>query len=282
MTRSSELLVFPCEGEPLVGALHAAHGPVGAVLVSGGVQVRAGPHRCNVDLAAALASNGLPTLRFDRRGIGDSGGTDKGFDGSGTDISAAIDTLCERTGVQQCVGFGLCDGATALALLAPYEPRLAGLILMNPWTIDSSDQNTSLVMHHYRRRVRDPRTLGRLLRGEIALGRAIRSLSRVALDRLRVRPRPAILPLSQRMAMALSAYKRPVHFILSDHDRTAAAFEAALHWQAWKPVLDRENVSIRRVGGADHTCSFTGAKAALIAECQAAANAMAAAQYEPA
>jgi len=290
MTYTCKPLIFPCEGEPLVGALHRdgskTGGRTGALIVSGGVQVRAGPHRSHVDLGHTLAAEGLPTLRFDRRGIGDSGGTDPGFEMAGPDIQAAIDALVAETGVESCIGYGLCDGATALALLAPHEPRLSGLILMNPWTIDEAEQENSLVMHHYRRRMRDPRQLGRLLKGEIALGPAIRSLgrslSRVALDRMRARPRPAILPLAHRMATALTPYKGPIHILLSTHDRTAAAFREATHWPAWKAILARPNVTVQEIRGADHTCSPQTARDAFIAECARAARHMAELQREPA
>lgn len=282
MTPPCKPLIFPCEGEPLVGVLHEAAGSTGLLIVNGGVQVRAGPHRSHVELAQALASDGWPSLRFDRRGIGDSGGTDPGFEMMGPDIQAALDAFGAEAGVDGCIGYGLCDGATALALLAPHEPRLTGLILMNPWTTDEGDQENSLVVHHYRRRMRDPRQLGRLLRGEIELGRAIRSLGRVALDRLRAKPRPAILPLAHRMATALTAYNGPIHFILSTHDRTAAAFQAAARWPAWRAILERPNVTVQEIGGADHTCSPQVAKAAFIAECRAAARRMAARQHEPA
>lgn len=279
-------LIFPCEGEPLVGVLHEADGRTGVLIVSGGAQVRAGPHRSHVELAQALSRDGLPCLRFDRRGIGDSGGTDAGFEMSGPDIQAAVDALTAETGVGGCIGYGLCDGATALALTAPHEPRLTGLILMNPWTIDEAEQENSLVVHHYRRRMRDPRQIGRLLRGEIELGSALRSLGRslgrVALNRLRARPRPAILPLAHRMAAALSGFKGPIHIILSSHDRTAAAFQAATHWPQWKAILSRPNVTVQEIDGADHTCSPQTAKAAFLAECRAAARRMASRECEPA
>lgn len=290
MTPMCKPLIFPCEDEPLVGALHPpagrTGGKTGALIVSGGVQVRAGPHRSHVDLAQALAATGLPTLRFDRRGVGDSGGADPGFEMAGPDIQAAIDALVAETGVEGCIGYGLCDGATALALLAPYEPRLSGLILMNPWLIDEENQQNSLVMHHYRRRMRDPRQLGRLLKGEIALGPAIRSLGsslggslgrslgRVALDRLRARPRPAILPLAHRTAKALAAFNGPIHILLSSHDRTADAFREASHSPAWKAVLARPDVTVRNISGADHTCSPQLARAAFLAECASAAPRM--------
>lgn len=289
MTHACKPLTFPCEGEPLVGVLHTAQSGAeeagtGVLIVSGGLQVRAGPHRSHVELAQALAAHGLPTLRFDRRGIGDSGGADAGFEMSGPDIQAAIDALAAETGIEGCIGYGLCDGASALALLVPHEPRLTGLILMNPWTIDEEDQENSLVMHHYRRRMRDPRQLGRLLRGEIELGSALRSLGRslgrVALGRLRARPRPAILPLAHRMAASLTGFHGPIHIILSSHDRTAATFQTATHGPAWKAILERPNVTVQKIGGADHTCSPRTAKAAFLAECRDAALRMASLQRE--
>ena len=73
------VLAFPCEGERLLGVVSAPEdalvtGDLGVVIVVGGPQVRAGSHRQFVQLARHLAAQGLPTLRFDVRGMGDSSG----------------------------------------------------------------------------------------------------------------------------------------------------------------------------------------------------------------
>ncbi|KAB8057318.1 hydrolase 1, exosortase A system-associated, partial [Janthinobacterium violaceinigrum] len=58
----------------LVGilSLPAAPGPRGVLIVTGGPQYRVGSHRQFVLLARALAAQGVPVLRFDLRGMGDS------------------------------------------------------------------------------------------------------------------------------------------------------------------------------------------------------------------
>jgi alpha-beta hydrolase superfamily lysophospholipase len=75
-------LRFDRAGVPLVGIVHPAGKPagdIGVVVVVGGPQYRVGSHRQFVLLARDLAAAGIPTLRFDTRGMGDSGGDFPGF-----------------------------------------------------------------------------------------------------------------------------------------------------------------------------------------------------------
>ena len=87
------LISFECEGHALGASLDAGDGAAGLVMVTGGTQTRIGSHRMYERLAAALAERGISCLRFDRRGVGDSGGEDPGFRGSGPDIAAAAAAL---------------------------------------------------------------------------------------------------------------------------------------------------------------------------------------------
>ena len=73
------LIVFPCAGERLTGTLDEAPGKTGLLIVSGGNEVRMGAHRGMASLAARLAASGVPVFRYDRRGIGDSTGSNGGF-----------------------------------------------------------------------------------------------------------------------------------------------------------------------------------------------------------
>ena len=132
-------LTFDCGGATLAGLLHPAAGGTGIVIVTGGVQTRAGSHRGFVDLADRLAAAGFPVLRFDRRGVGDSDGENSGFRDSAPDIAAAITALRRACpGIRRVIGWGLCDGASALALHGA-ALGLDGLILANPWTRDADD-----------------------------------------------------------------------------------------------------------------------------------------------
>ena len=82
MICTEQLEAIPCAGEELVGVLTLPEEPVhiGVVVIVGGPQYRVGSHRQFVLLARHLAEQGIPTLRFDCRGMGDSSGDQRSFD----------------------------------------------------------------------------------------------------------------------------------------------------------------------------------------------------------
>ena len=91
--------------------------------------------RAGTDLARRLASVGLPTLRLDFDGLGDSGvaggppshvyETDRR-----QDIAAAVDALAE-VGFRRFAMQGLCSGAYHALQAALAEPRIDRLLLIN-------------------------------------------------------------------------------------------------------------------------------------------------------
>jgi pimeloyl-ACP methyl ester carboxylesterase len=83
-------LSFPCGAETLAGTLDPGEGSTGLLIVNGGTQIRIGAHRGMQALAARVAATGYPVFRFDRRGVGDSDGSDPGFRDSSPDITAAV------------------------------------------------------------------------------------------------------------------------------------------------------------------------------------------------
>jgi exosortase A-associated hydrolase 1 len=125
-----EALAFACQGEQLVGVVSlpaapasGALGDLALLVVVGGPQVRAGSHRQFTQLCRAVAEAGVPALRFDVRGMGDSTGPLRSFEHIGDDISAALDALQARLpGVRRVVLWGLCDGASA-ALMHVHSHR---------------------------------------------------------------------------------------------------------------------------------------------------------------
>ncbi len=138
MVRSMRrLLTFDCEGATLGGSLDAAEGKTGLLIVTGGSQTRIGSHRMFERLAAAVAAAGHPCFRFDRRGVGDSEGDDPGYRGSSADLLAAVQAFrAVCPGVERIVGFGLCDGGTALSLFGA-QAGLDALLLANPWLVEA-------------------------------------------------------------------------------------------------------------------------------------------------
>lgn len=106
-------------------------GDVGCLVLNTGVNHRIGPHRINVKAARRLAGAGIPALRFDLSGIGDSAAA-QGHDGYRAqaleDMKAAMDYLSQRHGLRRFLVFGICSGAENALALALADPRVVGLL----------------------------------------------------------------------------------------------------------------------------------------------------------
>lgn len=256
----SQQLTFSCSGAKLAGTLHPAPGSTAVLIVAGGVQTRHGSHRGFVALADALAAAGYPVLRFDRRGVGDSDGDDPGFRSMQPDIAAAaaaLRTACPQ--VTKIVGWGLCDGATALAL----EPAdFDGLILANPWTRDEDAGEVlpprAAIGAHYAARMASPRAWLRLLRGGINVRKLAAGLGTLATTEV-------LTETAMELAAALDRSPVPLLVLLAGRDATAQAFAAALESRPFRAV--RERASVIRIEAATHTFPGAASEAAMIDAC---------------
>lgn len=175
------LIAFPCAGDTLLGTLDDAPGRTGLLIVSGGNEIRIGAHRGMALLAQKLAARGVPVFRFDRRGVGDSTGTNRGFRFSGLDIGAAAATFSAEARIERLVAFGNCDAATALALFGE-TAGIDRLILANPWVIEPVDNlpPAAAIRSRYAAKLRNPREWLRLARGGVDLSKLINGLKRVS------------------------------------------------------------------------------------------------------
>jgi exosortase A-associated hydrolase 1 len=250
-------LALPCAGATLAATLHPADGTTGVLIVTGGVQTRWGAHRGLHDLAAALAAAGYPALRFDRRGVGDSGGDDPGFRDSLPDMTAARDAL-RAAGATRIVGWGLCDGAAALAIHAR-TLALDGLILANPWTRDADEAGDmpppAAIAARYRDRLRDPAAWWRLLTGGVDLRRVAGGLATLA---TREPPSATVA----RMAAGLAG-AGPLLVLLSGRDATAEAFRALWARGAFGAV----GGEVETIADAGHTFARAEDSVAMTAAC---------------
>lgn len=245
-------LSFTCEGAALAASLDEAAGSTGLLIVSGGNEIRSGAHRGMAMLAARIAEAGHPVFRFDRRGIGDSEGANGGFESSGPDIAAAITAFrAAAPHVTRIVAFGNCDAASALLLHQPLA--LGGLIVANPWTYESEAEEVgepalppaSAIRARYLARLKDPKSLLRLFRGEIDLRKLFRGLSAIKAPAAPAAPDS----LAARMDGAFAALSAPATILLATGDRTAQAFI-----ENCPAALDR--VPVDRLASPSH--SFAG------------------------
>ena len=234
-------LRFPCGSNSLAGTLDTAGGATGLLIVSGGSEIRSGAFSGHAALAARLAGAGFPVFRFDRRGIGDSDGEDRGFRASQNDIAAALSAFrAIAPQVEQVIGFGNCDAGSALMLGS--GGGCDGLVLSNPWVIEEDTPGAlpppAAIRSRYTEKLRKPKELTRLFTGAVDL----RKLSRGLLGALKSPPAPTSL--AQEMAAGLARFEGPVKILLAARDRTAQIFETT-----WDPSDNR----IERCENAGHS-----------------------------
>jgi exosortase A-associated hydrolase 1 len=266
MQPDERALRFPCGGECLYGVLSlpapgVAPAARGVLIVVGGPQVRTGSHRQFTLLARSLARAGIPAMRFDYRGMGDSEGAARDFEQVQDDLRAALDCfLAQAPGMQEVVLWGLCDGATAAAMYAPGDARVAGLALLNPWVRTEEGAAKATLKHYYRSRLLDPGLWKKIASGRFDAGQAARSFVAVARSAFaRAQPGARQDPgarLPDRMHAALRGFTGRVLVMLSGADLTAQEFGSLASGSPdWQRLLDDARVTRHTLPGADHTCS---------------------------
>jgi exosortase A-associated hydrolase 1 len=244
------LLSFDCEGAALGASLDAAAGTEGVLMVTGGTQTRIGSHRMYERLAKRLAEQGFPCLRYDRRGVGDSEGEDPDWRGSGPDIGAAAAAFRrECPQIARLIGFGLCDGASALVFYGA-PAGLAGLILLNPWLVEpqAGTPAPAAVKAHYRQRLTSLEGWRKLLSGSVSYKKLFKGIGSLAAT-------PSSL--SEEVADALEKSRLPVELILASRDGTAIAAEAEWGKPAYRRIRDA-NPAPQRIDSDSHTFARPG------------------------
>ena len=258
--------MLDCDGAACVGVVAmptfpAAPAQVGVVIVVGGPQYRVGSHRQFVLLARALAAAGIPALRFDYRGMGDSDGERRNFERIEADIGCAVAALVRETGVSGVVLWGLCDGASAALMYAAGDPRIAGVVALNPWARSAQIAAVTRVRHYYLRRIVSGEFWRKALAGGVGILRGARELAQSLRGALHDGSASSDDYLG-RMHDGWSRFQRPLLLVLSGRDFTAREFE---EWVAQdderKALLSRPGVDIHRSDVADHTFSDAHSRA---------------------
>ena len=259
MNWREEAVVFPCGEEELVGvfALPEQSGPRGVLIVVGGPQYRAGSHRQFTLLARYLAQRGIASLRFDYRGMGDSSGASRTFEGAEEDIRAAVDRLVERLPApREVVIWGLCDAASAALIYAQADPRVSGLILVNPWVRTEAGSARAQLRHYYGARLLQASFWQKLAQGEFNPARAARSFGGSLMRSIRRSRNHARKPLPERMEAGLRGFRGRVLLILSGKDLTAQEFNSLVKSSpSWQGLLREPRVTRFEMPGANHTFS---------------------------
>lgn len=147
MMKEEALLLGPYRS--LVGVYTpAGSGPetgLVAIILNAGLIHHAGPHRLHVTLARALAARGIAALRVDLSGIGDSAARPDNLPAQELAVlepREIMDDLAGR-GHRHFILFGICSGARQALQAALGDPRVQGVVMVNPGTTTADAESTS-------------------------------------------------------------------------------------------------------------------------------------------
>lgn len=167
--RISEQAVLFGSWTSLVGIVTKAVSPASAnrpaiVILNTGIIHRVGHHRMFVTMSRALGAVGYTVLRFDFSGIGDSYPRYDGLslvDACMAEIREALDWLERDGAASRMILIGLCSGADHAVLYGHTDPRIVGLVLMDP----SIPPTLRYYVHYIGRRLRRLRSWFNVLSG---------------------------------------------------------------------------------------------------------------------
>ncbi|MCA9127833.1 MAG: hypothetical protein KDB22_12140 [Planctomycetales bacterium] len=139
------------------------------ILVTAGMLHSCGPYRLHVALARSLADAGIPSLRFDLSGIGESMPDDlpgTSLERAAREIGAAIDCL-QVQGVRRVALFGLCSGADDAFYAALHDRRIVGLFALDGLGYRTQHYYWHRLTGHYGRKLFSLSKLRQVIRGQL-------------------------------------------------------------------------------------------------------------------
>ena len=144
-----------------------------ALFLNAGFLHRVGPQRIYVHMARQYAEAGLWSVRFDFSGIGDSFPRADNLpmeEAYFTEAVEVMDQLEQKHGITRFVPIGLCSGADVAFRLALQDHRVTGAVVVNSSigaNLASPGANqhakTQTQMRYYRKKLLNPKSIGRLL-----------------------------------------------------------------------------------------------------------------------
>ncbi|HET6983554.1 MAG TPA: alpha/beta fold hydrolase [Myxococcaceae bacterium] len=228
-----------------------------------------GPNRLWVRLARALSDLGLRTFRFDLTGVGDSlllpgeSPTHAYGTESVPEVREVMDALERSTGARRFVVVGLCSGAYLAYHAAVADPRVEGVVAVNPQTftwkegdsLDVRQRQTLGSMRYYRKALLRLETWRRAFRGELQLRHVSQVLVARGWRRLRERAAGGLRPEEPEVGRNLRGLVQrgtDVYFLFGEDDEGVDALQREAG-----PVLRRlsraSSFEVELVEGPSHT-----------------------------
>jgi pimeloyl-ACP methyl ester carboxylesterase len=259
------------------------------LLLNAGLIHRVGPNRIYVKLARALVAQGYLTLRLDLSGIGDSLPRPDHMPVEKSTIDdtvQAMNALAEIYGVQEFVLMGHCAGAYHSFRTACQDSRVRGVVMMNPeggeadWVAYDRQRKLARYYEQYygRRKLLDPQTWQRLLRGQVSLRNVAQNLFRNilwnrmkgAFFKIKNRLAPPPPTEADRQLFTVEAIIRKLPEVearvLMIYSEGATSLERTqmLVGQFLKKMRQSGRLQLEVISGADHTFTLLDSQARLI------------------
>jgi pimeloyl-ACP methyl ester carboxylesterase len=248
------------------------------VWLSTGADHRIGPNRMFVPLARTFAEIGFASVRFDPRGVGDSGSAPQPdahaySEFRITEVLEAVDGLARDHGALEFILVGVCSAAFVAFHAAKRDPRVISVVLINPQTLVWHEGDSTVLravpyrrsLQVYRQRLFSFVTWVRLLSGDLSVSRVMSSLFQgaVAGVKRQMQDRSARTQVPHARAFdalrSLLARGVEVSLVFSDTDYGLEYVERYLGRRC-ATVAVHKNFSLDVVEGADHTFSQQWAK----------------------
>ena len=150
---------YAADTKNLVGIANIPNRPLqgkpAVIFVNGGFLHRVGPYRLYTTLSRLFEKAGFHVFRFDLSGLGDSSSKPK----QGTeqqhqaDVRTAIEFMCSHYGCSSVILCGLCSGADDSLTLATSEPRVSGLLFLDPPGFRTPRFIVNRLLRHHRSRL---------------------------------------------------------------------------------------------------------------------------------
>lgn len=263
---SEEAVVLSTPRGRLVGVTCEPENATGpwVVFLSAGAVRRIGPNRLWTTFARRWALAGRPSLRIDLHGVGDSDGAREHDEVPGesisrmyeddvsNDVTDALEWLATSRGADSFVLIGLCSGAHWGLWTAVSNPRVVGVGLVNPVTLEWDPSVPAIVAFDAAARfIQRPRSIrSALAKGLGPSGRlAVRgAAARVALA---ARTRSAGGRLRGRLE-TLAARGTECHFVFG-RDEDGLLYLRRMLGSDYASELQSMGMTIEIVDGIDHT-----------------------------
>jgi alpha-beta hydrolase superfamily lysophospholipase len=252
------------------------------ILLNAGAIHHVGPNRLYVTLARQLSARGLPCLRLDLEGLGDSVLRCEGRENhpyphtAVDDVRAALEYL-QGHGYTRFITLGLCSGAhTAFhSGLQLEDAAIEELVLVNPWVFYWQEGMSLDTTQHfedvaaYKKSMKDPSRWMRLVRGQVDLMRIAKvgAAHVKATVQSRVKSLVEALGLGRETALSRDLKKlfarRRIAIFVADGDpgRDILMHDAK---RAATRALKSGSLRLNVIPGADHTFSQSAPRGELV------------------